>query len=364
MKLSLVLLASTAAALVRIPMNKAPKTLRQEMRASGLTFHDVQKGDNVPINNYMDAQYYGEIQIGTPPQKFQVVFDTGSSNLWVPNKKEGGWFNTHNRYDSSKSSSYKANGTKFAIQYGSGSLSGFLSEDSVTVGDLTIESQVFAEATNEPGISFKVAKFDGICGMAWKSISVDGVTPVWYGLLDQSDEKVFAFYLGSQAKGTKSEMLIGGTDSAHYTGDFTYTPLTSKTYWQFKVDSLEVGSVSEKNINAIADTGTSLMAGPTPVMTAINKAIGATKVPFTQEYTIDCSKIDSLPTVTFQIEGKPFPLAPADYVINESGQCLSGFMGLDALTSRELYILGDVFLRKYYTVFDADQARVGFATAA
>merc|ERR1711933_331815 len=140
-------------------------------------------------------------------------------------------------------------------------------------------------------------------------------------------------------------LSLGGADSTKYTGDLTYTPITNK---------------------AIADTGTSLLAVPTTVFTSLLTKFpaGAVKPLVHGEYTVDCSKISTLPTISFSIGGKEFALEGSDYVLNVQGQCLLGFLGLDVPAPRgPLWILGDVFLRKYYTVFDYGNAQIGFATA-
>ena len=86
---------------------------------------------------------------------------------------------THNRYDSTESSTYKPNGTEFEIHYGSGSMSGFVSSDKVCIAEVCVEDQLFAEATHEPGVAFLAAKFDGILGMGFTSISVNGISTVF-----------------------------------------------------------------------------------------------------------------------------------------------------------------------------------------
>jgi saccharopepsin len=82
-----------------------------------------------------------------------------SSNLWVPSTQctSIACF-LHTKFDSSASSTYKPNGTSFSIQYGSGSMEGFVSRDNLRIGDLTITNQLFAEAVKEPGLAFAFGK--------------------------------------------------------------------------------------------------------------------------------------------------------------------------------------------------------------
>jgi len=331
----------------------------------------------VPLSDFMDTQYYGPISIGTPPQNFKVCFDTGSSNLWVPSSKcklLDVACQLHAKYHADKSSTYQANGTTFAIQYGSGAVSGVLSGDIVRLGDLTVKNQIFGEATEEPGVAFIAARFDGILGLAFDTISVEGVVPVWYNILDQGlvDEPVFSFWLSKNPQGENGgEMLLGGTNPDRYNGSITYVPLSSETYWQFDFEDLTIAGESMNVCNGtkcpgIADTGTSLIAGPMATVSAINKKIGATVVG--PEGIVDCNKIDSMPNIDIIIQGKNFTLTPHDYVLKVTtlGQteCVSGFMGIDLPPQLgNLWILGDVFISTYYTIFDFGNSRVGFATA-
>jgi hypothetical protein len=122
-----------------------------------------------------------DLTVGTPGQSFNVVFDTGSSNLWVPSKTCGTACSSHPEYDSSKSSTYSVNGTTFGIMYGSGPVSGFLSADNVNMGGLIVQKQTFAETNvvTGLGLAYAFGHFDGILGMAFNSISVDGIPTVY-----------------------------------------------------------------------------------------------------------------------------------------------------------------------------------------
>ncbi|XP_040988403.1 aspartic proteinase-like isoform X1 [Juglans microcarpa x Juglans regia] len=442
---------------------------------------DPEDTDIVALKNYMDAQYFGEIGIGTPPQKFTVIFDTGSSNLWVPSSKC--YFSVacyfHSKYKSSSSSTYKKNGKPADIHYGTGAISGYFSQDHVKVGDLVVKGQEFIEATREPSITFLVAKFDGILGLGFQEISVGNAVPVWYNMVNQGlvKEPVFSFWFNRNADEEEGgEIVFGGVDPNHYKGEHTYVPVTQKGYWQFDMGDVmidgETTGFCGSGCSAIADSGTSLLAGPTTIITQVNHAIGATGVVSQEckavvaeygetiikmllekdqpqkicaqiglctfdgtrgvsigiesvvdddtrkasgglrdtmcstcemavvwmqnqlkqnqtqdhiinyandlcdrlpspmgESAVDCASLSSMPNVSFTIGGRVFDLRPEQYVLKvgegDAAQCISGFTALDVPPPRgPLWILGDVFMGRYHTVFDYGNQRIGFAEAA
>ncbi|CBY30450.1 unnamed protein product [Oikopleura dioica] len=367
-------------------------SLRKQFKSKGIDYsHEdyantlqhkfLGDGHSEPITNYMDAQYYGTIHIGTPPQEFSVIFDTGSSNLWVPSTKckftNVACF-LHRKYDSQSSTSWKADGQEFAIQYGSGSLSGFCSTDAVEVAGVWVQDQKFAEAVEEPGITFVAAKFDGIMGLGYPSIAVNKITPPVNNMIEQGllSDGMFSFFLNRTANAEDGgELTIGGVDNSRFTGDFSWNEVTRQAYWQIKMDNFEVQGKgvsacggNENGCQVIVDSGTSLLAVPKNLAEEINHAIGAFQFA-NGEWIVPCRHMDTMPDIDFTLNGKVYTLTPEDYVMKIAAegqeQCISGFMGMDIPPpAGPLWILGDVFMGKYYTAFDFDNNRVGFAELA
>ncbi|NXR06353.1 CATE protein, partial [Semnornis frantzii] len=328
---------------------------------------------NEPLINYLDLEYFGQISIGTPPQNFTVIFDTGSSNLWVPSiycvSKACA---QHARFQPSQSSTYQAIGTPFSIQYGTGSLTGIIGSDQVVVEGLTVRNQQFAESVTEPGKAFLDAEFDGILGLAYPSLAVDGVTPVFDNMMAQNlvELPMFSVYMSRNPQApVGGELLFGGFDTSHFTGTLNWVPVTQQGYWQIQLDNIQVGGTvafCANGCQAIVDTGTSLLTGPTKDIKEMQSYIGATAVD--GEYAVECSNLNVMPDVTFTINGLPYTLSAQAYTLMEFSEdvtfCTSGFQGLDiSPPAGPLWILGDVFIRQFYAVFDRGNNRVGLAPA-
>jgi cathepsin D len=396
---ALSLLVASAAAVTEVTLTHRPKTLTEfhamsEWRASvsgtsDLIFGALRGSSNsthtgeLLLKNIQDSEYFGPISIGTPPQEFTVIYDTGSSNLWVPSSEcDGSKYpscKTHDKFDDAKSSTYVKNGEKMEIPYGSGTCAGHLSEDTVQVGGFTIDKCTFGEVTDQPGDVWARSAFDGICGLALPKIAVDGVTPVFDALMaekGQLEKDEFGFFLSSNGD-EGSALTLGGTNSKYYTGEFSYVPLKSSglgamAYWLISADDISIGGAStkacdgffSKGCSMVVDTGTSIITGPSKHIQELTDAISKVTT-VGEQGTIDCDDVSKLPKLTFKLAGKDFDLEPEFYVIKAGDgqgnfECL---VGLQAMDQMGLWILGDPFLRKYYTVFDRANKQVGFATA-
>ncbi|XP_002063276.3 lysosomal aspartic protease [Drosophila willistoni] len=383
--LALLLLTASSMELYRVPLHRFPSARRRfeqfgiRMERLRLRYsvmpRDGEKLRTEPLTNYLDAQYFGPITIGTPPQIFKVIFDTGSANLWVPSTScspASVACMIHSRFHAKRSTSYYPIGAPFAIHYGSGSLSGYLSRDTVRVAGLEIENQVFAEATNMPGPIFLAAKFDGIFGLGYRSISVQRIKPPFYAMMEQNllASPVFSVYLNRDVAAKEGGALFfGGSNPQYYTGNFTYVPVSRRSYWQITMDSAHIKDLNlcEQGCEVIIDTGTSFLAMPYDQAMLINKSIGGTPSSYGM-FSIPCEQVPHLPTMTFQLGGRKFHLEGRDYIFKDTYQdgivCASALIAVDLPSpSGPLWILGDVFLGKYYTEFDMGNHRIGFADA-
>jgi len=381
---------ASASALYRFPLIKGQSAFRKMVELDGFeNDSNLKKNANVAFANdmkqplradrrmyttdlksYNNAQYYAQISIGTPPQCFLVVFDTGSSNTWIPGTEcVDAACLKKTKFQCTSSSTCKPTSEKMAIRYGIGEMEGIVESDKLCFGcqdgGPCIDNQGFVESTSEPGFTFVHSKFDGILGLGYDSIAHNNITTPLTRLIQDGKcaEPIFAFWLNRNLHSDQpgGEMTLCGIDRDHYVGELYYVPVTKQAKWQFDVDSIEVDgrSISTK-FQAIVDTGTSMLVGPSAEIERIHELIGAEKDPRTgRMYVVDCDKLDTMPDIVLNIGGKLFPLKPRQYITQvDSSFCLSA---LGNSANPDYWILGDVFIGAYYTVFDKGQNRIGFA---
>ena len=337
----------------------------------------LSKRSNVPLEDWENSMYFGTIDVGTPPQRLNVLYDTGSSNTWL--------FGTkcltqtclhHHRYDSSASSTYEPDGTNIRVRYGSGSIHSALARDVFSVGNGLSVKQTFGEVFDESGRAFAVSKIDGIVGLAFPVMSPTGANPLFDSMLSSPgllDSKLFSLYLARGQKDmAQSSILFGGYDTNLFDGPLQYVPLSSESYWELAMHGVYAGNaklgVCEPGPCKLAiDSGTSMITGPRDSVERLWQRLNVSP---------DCSNIKTLPSLAFHVgDSLMLTLTPQDYLLQAidwqgsppSVKCQLAIMPLDVPPPRgPIWVLGDAFLRAYYTVYDRTnprQSRVGFAKA-
>jgi len=364
----MLLLASTGPAvaqLLRWPFQRWQRPVLQKPSRPSVAprsqSEDSAGTSDIILGDSHDMVYFGQVQVGTPSQSLFVVFDTGSANLWLPTPAAAGA--GHQSFNTAQSSTFVASDVPFDIKYGSGHVTGRFCQDTVAIGDFTLPNFTFSVVADTSGLrGYAIAPYDGILGLGFRALSQDGVPTVMEMLnkTGQLAKPVFGFFLGKDDQ--PGELVLGGVDSDHFVGDFHFVDVTHDSYWAVTLDAMQLGELMTLTSTrmAIVDSGTSLLIGPERDVQVLMTMLGAVKVQ--GSWVVECFK--TLPSMSFVIEGKAFTLNTEDLIVQRSEDlCTLGIQGTTS-TDTPFWILGDVFMRKYYVQFDWGKKRMGMALSS
>ncbi|KAH8770105.1 aspartyl protease [Diaporthe sp. PMI_573] len=284
---------------------------------------------NVPLTDQYsllttDLTCYGPVTIGSGDgnaQTFQLIFDTGSSDIWVPGPGCS-WLDGCPHSTKYDEGGIDLEGT-VRMNYMSGTASGGKYVDDVTIAGLKSVNQTFLSVTSTADLDTGA---DGVIGMGFSAIAQDKGTTFFENLVASGavEKDEFSFYLGRATSCTAddSELAIGGRDSTKHTGSFITVPVTSRGYWLVALDNMKVnGHIAGPNTEgqAAIDTGSSTITAPHIAAKQIMSQIpGSLAIPVrdsgstTYLFIFPCDTADSyIPSITFA--GESFQINPLDF---------------------------------------------------
>mmetsp|Transcript_5872 Transcript_5872/g.13909 ORF Transcript_5872/g.13909 Transcript_5872/m.13909 type:complete len:491 (-) Transcript_5872:56-1528(-) len=334
-------------------------------------------------------QYYGEVAIGTPPQNFKVIFDTGSGHLLVPSAKcDSAACNTHRRFWENRSSTAVPIGwadeprkraadetdrDTQVINFAMGDAVGQYTRDRVCLGKACADAD-FVTMMEESDDPFKHAEWDGVLGLGQSltdaeefnvfSVLACNATP-------PLSRPVFAVYLGQRVE-DPAEISFGDYSTARMASGLRWVNISEEGYWQFQftdftVDGKPTGlckKYGKRACQAVLDTGSSLMMGP---KADVDQLI--TLLNFGHDTGKNCTNDDKFPKFGFIVEGQTLEMEPDDYMDRSRptgalvDSCWAHLMPVGDTGRGPIFVLGMPFMRAFYTVYDVRAKRIGLARA-
>ncbi|KAF9046830.1 aspartic peptidase A1 [Hymenopellis radicata] len=322
-----------------------------------------------------DIGYLATIQMGTPPQDFSLLMDSGSADMWVGGEncvsEAGGDCGPHTFLGTGSSSSFKDSGTQFQVTYGTGAVAGDIIQDNVVVAGLALDAHTFGVATTESvEFSGDTTSFDGLMGLAQSTLSNQGVpTPpeslAAAGLIAGA---ITSYKISRLADGLNDgEITFGGLDDTKFDPAtlVTLDNVNAQGFWEAAVDSSSVDGtdLGFKGRTAILDTGTTLMIVPQADANAIHKQIKGATSDGQGGFTVPCTTTASV-AITFG--GQEFTIDPRDLAFtpvdpnDPTGDCVSG-IGAGNIGGANEWLVGDTFLKNAYFSHSVDDNTLSLA---
>lgn len=353
--------------------------------------------------------YFGQVNVGGLSSRvFSMVFDTGSGHFILPSLGcESEACQKHQRYDRQASETavnVEADGTlippnatdrdQLTIAFGTGEVLGEFVEEQICLERTALSRRTCVKlrmvlATEMSKDPFEFFSFDGVFGLGLESLALDSHFSFIGQMMRQHPAMLpqFAVFL-ARHDGGESAISFGGHDPSRAASELRWSPVAREAlgYWQVRIRSIRVGDraledCANGDCYAILDTGTSLLGVPRQMTRTMHRHL-ARRVPssFLQRRSgadsLDCREIPGaslhfdLGTHVVSLDAadytRPSPFTmPAPKEVAGDLFCRSTLLPLDLppALGPKVFIWGEPVLRRYYTVYDVGQKRVGFAKA-
>lgn len=367
-----------------LPLRRAPLRSRGNQYKILNSADPKQKNSVAVDQDGSDISYMAAVTIGDSKEEYHLLLDSAATNTWVMGQdctsEACGKHNTFGKGDSSTlkvcrtfatlafrtykatSNTLQTSSTPFSITYGTGSVSGTSATDTLHISSLSLPL-TFGLATNVSQ-EFSAYPMDGILGLGKASSASALSAPQLISALADAkliSSKLYGIHLPRAADGAADgELNLGEVNTALFDGDLTWTKTIDNADGFWEIPIADAGAADStlglKGKSAILDTGTSYLFMPPSDAASLHALVdGASQDGET--FIVPC---DTQHDVQIAFGTRTFAVSHKDWIGGTvDGGCRSNIFGRQTFGEGQ-WLVGDVFLKNVYAVFDFDKARVGF----